>query len=91
MYQKLLGYQEFPRGVPKTSWTDPAFLSGVFLFWVLLLILWPGIFSSWNKPLLIIEALREELYWCLYNSSLLGVRSGHPENPSKQGWIYRWA
>lgn len=34
MYQKLLGYQyqEFPRGVPKTSWTDPAFLPGVFSF-----------------------------------------------------------
>ena len=37
-------------------------------------------FFGWNKPLLMIEALREELYWCLYNSSLLGVRSGHPEN-----------
>lgn len=26
----------------------------------------------------LVKAIREELYWCLYNSSLLAVRLGHP-------------
>ena len=85
MYQKLLGYQEFPRGVPKTSWTDPAFLSGVFFFWVLLLILWPGIFSSWNKPLLIIEAFNLRALLVSLQQQSFGSPFGAPRKPFETG------